>query len=118
MADTQEVKPEMNEVFGMIDAALKFDPEVAQGKEGVYQFDLTGDEESTTYQIILDEEPRTVQGEEKEADCTLTLTADDFKELVAGNLNPTGAFMQGKLTIKGNMGLALKMQTVLNSFSF
>lgn len=38
-------------------------------------------------------------------------TADVFAMIDA-------AFMSGKLKIKGNMGLALKLQTLLNSFSF
>lgn len=112
------VKPNMKEVFAMIDAAVKLDPSVTKGKEGVYQFDITG-EDSGVFQIIIDEEdPRAVEGEEKEAGVILTIDGDDFRNLVAGDLNPTVAFMSGKLKIKGNMGLALKLQTVLNSFSF
>lgn len=118
MADVKEVKPTMHEVFEMIDAALKFDPDVTKGKEGVYQFNVQGVEEGTYQMIIDDEGPRAVPGEIKEPNCTLTIKGDHFKDMVAGTLNPTAAFMGGKLKIKGNMGLALKLQTVLNSFSF
>lgn len=112
------VKPNTDEVFEMIDAAIKHDPSATKGKESVYQFHLQGDE-SGTYQMIIDEDgPRAIKGEEKEAQVTLTISGDDFRDMVAGNLNPTAAFMGGKLKIKGNMGLALKLQTVLNSFSF
>lgn len=69
--------------------------------------------------MIIDEQgPRAVEGEELPAQVTLEMNGDDFKEMVAGTLNPTAAFMGGKLKIKGNMGLAFKLQTVLNSFSF
>ncbi|MBT2218115.1 SCP2 sterol-binding domain-containing protein [Virgibacillus dakarensis] len=109
-------KPSMDEVFYMIDAALKTDPEVTKGKEGVYQFNI---KEGDIYQMIVDDQgPRAVQGEEKEPQCTLSLKSDHLRDLVAGTLNPTAAFMSGKLKIKGNVGLALKLQTVLNSFSF
>lgn len=112
------IKPSSSDVFQMIDAALKSDPEATKGREGVYQFNIEG-ADSGTYQMIIDEEgPRAVEGEEKEAQCTLTIDIDDFREMVGGTLNPTAAFMSGKLKIKGNMGLALKLQTVLNSFSF
>lgn len=112
------VKPGTDEVFEMIDAALHYDPAATKGKEGVYQFNLSGDDGGTFQMIIEPGEAYAVKGEEKEPNVVLTLKADDFKDLVAGTLNPTAAFMSGKLRIKGNMGLALKLQTVLNSFSF
>jgi putative sterol carrier protein len=112
------VKPNTNDVFKMIDAALHYDPAATKGKEGVYQFNLTGDDGGTFQMIIDPAEARAIEGEEKDPSVVLTMKADDFKNLVAGSLNPTAAFMSGKLKIKGNMGLALKLQTVLNSFSF
>lgn len=63
MVNPQEVKPTMDEVFEMIDAALKFDPEVTTGKEGVYQFNMQGEEDGTYQMIIDDDDPRAVQGE-------------------------------------------------------
>ena len=112
------VKPKTADVFAMIDAALHYDPNVTNGKEGIYQFNLTGDD-GGTFQIMIETEAAlAIKCEEKKAHVELTLNSDDFKDLVAGALNPTAAFMSGKLKIKGNMGLALKLQTVLNSFSF
>ncbi len=112
------VKPTIGEVFQMIDAAIKHEPEKTTGKEGVYQFNLQGDTE-VTYQLIIDEEgPRAVEGTKKDADVTLIMKEDNFRKLVEGTLNPTAAFMSGKLKVKGNMGLALKLQTVLNAFEF
>ncbi|MEN1967414.1 SCP2 sterol-binding domain-containing protein [Lentibacillus sp. N15] len=118
MAQTVNEGPTMDEVFAMIDAAIKSDPSATKGKEGVYQFDIKGDDEGT-YQMIIDEDgPRAIQGTQKDPQCTLTINDENFRKMVAGTLNPTAAFMGGKLKIKGNMGLALKLQTVLNSFSF
>lgn len=111
-------KPCISDVFKMIDAALKSDPSVTKGKEGIYQFKLEGDEPGTYHMIIDDMEPRAVEGEIEDVQCTLIIDSDHFKDLIGGTLNPTAAFMGGKLKIKGNMGLALKLQTVLNSFSF
>src|SRR5699024_5452284 len=116
MAETD--KPQAAEVFQMIDAALKHDPSVTEGKKGTFEFHLSGEEEGT-YQIIIDDNgARAVEGSEEEPQCTLKIGTDDFREMVAGTLNPTAAFMGGKLKIKGNMGLALKLQTILISFSF
>ena len=34
----------------------------------------------------------------------------DFEKIVAGEQNPTTAYMTGKLKIKGDMGAAMKLQ--------
>jgi putative sterol carrier protein len=41
---------------------------------------------------------------------TITATQDNFEKIAAGELNPTSAYMSGKLKIKGDMGAAMKLQ--------
>ena len=48
-----------------------------------------------------------------EADVTLSADADTFRQIFEGEMNPTSAFMQGKLTIDGDMGMAMKLASVL-----
>jgi putative sterol carrier protein len=43
------------------------------------------------------------------ASCTISMTADDFKELIHGRLQPTSAFMQGRMRVDGDMTLAMKL---------
>jgi putative sterol carrier protein len=43
---------------------------------------------------------------------TMTLAAQDYVDLIGGKLNGQMAFMSGKLKIAGDMGLAMKMQTL------
>lgn len=50
---------------------------------------------------------------DEDADVTLTATPETFKALFDGNMNPTAAFMTGRLSVDGNMGLALKLSSVL-----
>lgn len=47
------------------------------------------------------------------ADVTLTASVDVFEQLLAGDLSAASAFMSGKLTIDGSMGLAMKLGSVL-----
>lgn len=48
-----------------------------------------------------------------EADVTLTASADTFQSIVSGDLNPTSAFMTGKLSIDGDMGAAMRLGSAL-----
>lgn len=48
-----------------------------------------------------------------EAEVTLSADADTFQAILAGTENPTAAFMSGKLTVDGDMGLAMQLGSVL-----
>lgn len=54
-----------------------------------------------------------VRAGDGEADVTLTAGIDVFEQLLAGDLSAASAFMTGKLTIEGSMGLAMKLGAVL-----
>ncbi|MGI6851693.1 SCP2 sterol-binding domain-containing protein [Mesorhizobium sp. 1B3] len=47
------------------------------------------------------------------ADCTIKLSLDDLESLIAGDLNPTTAFMTGKLKIEGDMSVAMALSQLL-----
>lgn len=47
------------------------------------------------------------------ADCTITMSKSDFDDLIAGELNPTAAFMQGKLKVDGDMSVAMSLSSLL-----
>lgn len=47
------------------------------------------------------------------ADCTIKLSLENLQDLVNGDLNPTMAFMTGKLKIEGDMSVAMALSQVL-----
>jgi acyl-CoA dehydrogenase len=49
-----------------------------------------------------------------EADCTITTSASTLMELQSGDLNPMMAVMGGKVKIAGDMGLAMKVQSLMS----
>ena len=49
------------------------------------------------------------------ADCTISTSQEVFEKIIAGEQNPTSAYMTGKLKIKGDMGAAMKLQKLFPS---
>jgi putative sterol carrier protein len=45
----------------------------------------------------------------------MTMNSDVFNKMVNGSLKPTTAFMTGRLKIKGDMGLAMKLEKIMLS---
>lgn len=104
------------EVFQEIEKRINENPKPVEGIESVYQFELSGDD-GATYQLHLSNgTAKVVEGEAASADCTLQMDAKDFKDMLLGNLNGTAAFMTGKLKIKGDMGKAIKLQSILSKY--
>jgi len=50
---------------------------------------------------------------EGDAGCTMILNSEDFVKMFKGELNPTQAFMGGKLKIKGDMMIAMKLEKLM-----
>ncbi len=55
-----------------------------------------------------------VSAEDKDADCQVDVGFDDFMSLIKGELNPMAAVMGGKIKIKGDMGVAMKLQSLFS----
>lgn len=51
--------------------------------------------------------------DDAEADCTLSAEQDVFEAMIAGDLDPTAAFMTGKLSVDGDMSKAMQLASVL-----
>lgn len=49
-----------------------------------------------------------------EADVTLTADAETFQSILEGDLDATAAFMTGKLSVDGDMGMAMQLGSVLS----
>jgi putative sterol carrier protein len=55
----------------------------------------------------------TVSDADADADCTMTANAETFEGILEGDVNPTAAFMTGRLKVEGDMGLAMKLGSIL-----
>ncbi|KQL44368.1 sterol carrier protein [Brevibacillus choshinensis] len=95
---------------------INANPHAINGFHAVYHFLLSG-EDGGNYQVIFAGDHATyLKGTPDEAKCLLELSDANFIKLVEGNLNPTAAFMMGKLKVKGDLGYSLKLQTILNAY--
>ena len=78
------------------------------GMNNTYLFDIDG---AGKWTVSLDNGNVSVtEGEAGDPDCTITSSQENFERIVAGELNPTSAYMTGKLKVKGDMGAAMKLQ--------
>ena len=106
MATADEVKstfPEMME---------RFIPEKADGVNATIAIDLSGENGGSFWIRVADGSAESGAGEQSDATMTVKATADDWHAVATGQMNAMQAFMTGKLKIMGDMGLAMKMQTM------
>ncbi len=89
-----------------------FQPEAAAGMNAVVLFDVTGDGGGKWYAAIDDGKLDVVNGEPDNPDLTITVKAQDYIDISSGKLNEQLAFMTGKITAKGDMTLAFKLQKI------
>ncbi|MDG1264466.1 MAG: SCP2 sterol-binding domain-containing protein [Flavobacteriaceae bacterium] len=94
-----------NEVFDQ----LKEKAESAEAIGGTLKFEV-GD---LTVYVDGNGNSNIVSQEDKEADCTISASADVLMDIKNGDLNPMMAVMGGKIKIGGDMGLAMKVQSLL-----
>lgn len=104
---------ELHDLFQKLNEALQDDATYFDGVEAVYQVQFHDDD--AVYQIIVNEKDcKVVEGGNRKADCTLIFVKGDFEKALKGELNGTEAFMSGRLVIKGDKRLALKLQTYMS----
>ena len=61
--------------------------------------------------LIIDQDGARVSDED--ADCTMTASADTLQGMLEGDVNPTAAFMSGKLKVEGDVSTAMKLGAAL-----
>jgi len=110
-AKDNEAESDMSEI---IDAAVTALNEKLSGAgfDGSAKFEIEGEGA-----VRIDEDGASAS--DAEADVTLTANAETFQAILSGEQNATAAFMTGKLSVDGDMGMAMKLGSVMsNGFDF
>ena len=63
--------------------------------------------------VFMNPESGEITDEDGEAACTITTDMETFKGMYDKSVSPQAAFMSGKMKIAGDMGIALKLQSVI-----
>ena len=99
MADT------VQEFFDSLSS--RTDSEKTAGMNNSYLFDIDG---AGQWVVAVKDGAVEVSEGAGEADTTISTSEESFLAISRGELNPTSAYMTGKLKIKGDMGAAMKLQ--------
>ena len=78
-----------------------------EGMNNTYVFEIEG---AGVWTVAVADGAITVTEGSGDADTTFSTSEENFEKIVAGEQNPTTAYMTGKLKIKGDMGAAMKLQ--------
>jgi putative sterol carrier protein len=107
--------PQINspsEAFSLI--GEQFDASKAEGIDGTIQLDLSGETGGKWALHITGGACEVIEGGVESPTTTLSMSAEDFVGMVNGDVNAMTAFMQGKIKLQGDMGLAMKFQTIFD----
>jgi putative sterol carrier protein len=88
------------------------DTSKTEGMNNSYAFDIEG---AGQWTVKVENGSVDVVDGAGEADVTISASQEIFEKIIAGEQNPTSAYMTGKLKLKGDMGAAMKLQKLFPS---
>lgn len=86
-----------------------FLPDKAVGVNTVIQYNLSGKEAGDWIVTIKDGVCTTEKGKTDSPNLTLMADSQDYIDVITGKLNAMGAFAEGKVKLKGDLGVAMKL---------
>lgn len=98
--------------FDALAPRLNSDPDALSGLDCVYQF-FIGDGKYNV--AIRGGKAQVAEGEAGGANCTVSMEEGTLMDLLAGKINGQMAFLTGKIKVAGDMGLALKLGSIIKA---
>ena len=104
--------PTVKESFDAMSSRFRADK--ATGTSAVIQYDVSGDGGGTWNAAIKDGTCTVTPGAAASPNLTLSISAQDWLDMLSGKQSGQMLFMSGKLKIKGDMGLAMKLGSMFS----
>lgn len=94
---------------------LKAHPELLKTVNAIFEFNITGDTGGVWTLDVTEESGGVISDGTSDAEKKIVITvADaDFMKIIAGTLKTEMAYMSGKLKVKGNPTVAIKLKSLL-----
>lgn len=108
MANPQTI-PELLEVYPEY-----FNPQAAEGIDGVVQLDLKGEGGGQYYLTIRNQELNVHEGTHDDPTVAIRTTAERWLKINRGEASPMTMMMTGRLTIDGSLSMATKFQSLFD----
>lgn len=88
----------------------RLDADAADGLTAVYQFDLSGSQ-GGQYYLTIDQGACTFeQGAHPDPHVTLSMSGEDALKILTGQLSGQMAALSGRLSVSGDLGLAMQLR--------
>lgn len=95
-----------------IPAKITADPEKAKAINAIFLFKINGDG-GGVWTVDLKNTVGVTEGDKGGADCTLEMSAEDWKGISENPSSAMQLYFQGKLKVAGNAMLATKLQQII-----
>jgi putative sterol carrier protein len=105
-----DIGEEVKKILGLMSS--QFNADAAKGMDVVIQFNFSGQGGGSYYVQIKDGTCSHFTGTHASPRLTTSMTASDFVKMCNREADPETLFNYGKLRLVGDMGLAMKMQTL------
>ena len=92
----------------------KFRADKAAGTNATIQYDVSGEGGGTWHAVIKDGTCAVHDGTASNPSLTLQISAQDWLDMLSGKQSGQMLFMSGKLKVKGDMGLAMKLGSMFS----
>jgi putative sterol carrier protein len=105
--------PTVKETFDVMES--KFRPDKAAGLNATIQYDIGGDGGGTWNAVIKDGTCKVASGAASNPSLTVQMSGQDWLDMLSGKASGQMLFMSGKLKLKGDMGLAMKLGSLFQT---
>ncbi len=111
MADDADLTP----AAIMARAPEYFQADRSKGLAVVCQWELSGERGGQWHLDVADGTLQVIEGVAENPNVTLAMSDETFVKLLTGRMDGTAAFMTGRLKVRGDMGMALRLQSLFRS---